>query len=227
VPHERTVLVAGSGVDCDEFTPAPEREGDAVVVLPARLTWDKGVGDFVDAARMVRAARPDTRFALVGPLDEEYRASVPRDRLEQWVADGLVEWWGERRDMPEVLAASHVVVLPSRFEGFPKVLVEAAACERAVVASDVSGCRAAVRDGETGLLVPAAAPERLAAAIAELVDDADRRRRLARVARQRAETELSTAVVADAHVVIYRTVLEAAGLRTPWWRRRSRPGPQR
>ncbi|MDY7103275.1 MAG: glycosyltransferase family 4 protein [Actinomycetota bacterium] len=210
VPRDRTALVAGSGVDCDLFSPADEPDGDRVVVLPCRLTWDKGVGDFVEAARAVRAERADVRFVLVGPIDEEYRASVPRQTIEAWCEEGIVEWWGERSDMPSVFASSHLVALPSRFEGMPKVLVEAAACERATIASDVSGCRAAIRDGVTGVLVPPADPAGLADAIRELLDDPERRRRFGVAGRRRAVAELSSGVVADWYVSLYGSLLADA-----------------
>ena len=122
--------------------------------MVSRLLWDKGVREFVDAAMLVRKARGDVVFTLVGTPDEENPASVSSEQVQSWAADGLVEWWGYREDVADVLACSHVAVLPSYGEGLPKTLLEAAACGRPIVATDVSGCREVVRHGGNGLLVP-------------------------------------------------------------------------
>jgi glycosyltransferase involved in cell wall biosynthesis len=171
-------------------------------MLPARLLWDKGVGEFVEAARRLRGGRHAARFVLVGDTDLN-RAAVPRDQLERWVAEGVVEWWGLRDDMPAVLAAASIVVLPSYREGAPKVLLEAAACGRAVVTTDVPGCRDLVRDDVDGRLVPARDAGALADAIGALLDDPARRARYGAAARARAEAEFGVERVIAAHLALY------------------------
>jgi glycosyltransferase involved in cell wall biosynthesis len=137
VRAERACLVAGgSGVDLVRFRPTPEPAGCPVVMLPARLLRDKGVGEFVEAARALRARGVVARFVLVGETDAN-RAAVPRAELTALAAEGVVEWWGRREDMPVALAEATLVVLPSYREGCPKVLLEAAACGRAMVTTDV------------------------------------------------------------------------------------------
>jgi glycosyltransferase involved in cell wall biosynthesis len=182
-PAGRTLLIRGVGVDPDIWTAKPE-PSEQVVMLAARLIAEKGVETFVDAARVLRHRFPDTRFVIVGQLDPEVPTGIGQKQLDAWVAEGLVEWWGHRSDMHATLAACQVFVLPSYHnEGVPKVLVEAAATGRAVVASDIAGCRSVVRDGVTGLLVPVRDPTHLAEAIASLLGNPWRRRRLAAAAR--------------------------------------------
>ena len=139
VHPERISLVRGAGVDVQRFRPRPEPEGPVRVTMVSRLLWDKGMREFVDAAMLVRKVRGDVVFTLVGTPDEENPASVSSEQVQSWAADGLVEWWGYREDVADVLACSHVAVLPSYGEGLPKTLLEAAACGRPIVATDVSG----------------------------------------------------------------------------------------
>lgn len=146
-------LIPGVGVDTRRFTPAPFPSGLPVVLLAARLLWDKGIGEFVEAARRLRHAGVPARFALAGRTDPGNPASIPEAQIKAWADEGLVEWWGWTEDMPATLAKASIVCLPSYREGLPTVLIEAAACGRPVIASDVPGCRLAVRDGVSGFLV--------------------------------------------------------------------------
>jgi glycosyltransferase involved in cell wall biosynthesis len=191
-------LIRGSGVDVSRFTPAPEPDGTALVVLPARLLRDKGVIEYVEAARRLRADGVEARFALVGEPDPKHPAAISRADLERWQAEKVVEYWGWREDMVEVFQHCHLVCLPSYREGMPKALLEAAACGRAIVSCDVPGCREAVRDGDNGLLVPPRDSASLAAALKRLLQDAALRQRMARRSRERAVEEFSVEkVVAD------------------------------
>jgi glycosyltransferase involved in cell wall biosynthesis len=204
-PREELVLIRGSGVDLERFSPRPEPEGEPMVVLPSRLIWEKGVGEFVEAARRLRKR---ARFALVGVPDPENPASVPPARLKDWEREGAVELWGRREDMPAVLAQSWVVCLPSYYgEGVPKSLIEAAACGRPIVSTDMPGCRDVVREGENGLLVPPRDAGALAAAVDRLLRDPDLRLRMGASGRRLAEREFSEAKVAAATLDVYRDVL--------------------
>lgn len=202
------VLVRGSGVDPCVFAPAPEVGGSVpVIVLPARVLWDKGVGEFVDAARLLRARGVSFRAALVGDVDPGNPTSVPEEQIREWVAEGVVEWWGHRADMPAVYARSSVVCLPSYREGVPKALLEAAASGRSIVASDVPGCREVVVAGETGLLVPPRNAAALADALETLLADPQLRARLAAAGRRRVESEFTVDLIVAQHVALYRDLL--------------------
>lgn len=184
---ERVHLIRGSGVDLELFHPEPEPPGSPVVMLPSRLLRDKGVVEFVNAARILREAGSEARFVLVGKPDPGNPAAVPQRQLERWIAEGVVEWWGHREQMAATLAQSHIVCLPSYREGLPKVLLEAAACGRPIVTTDAPGCREVVREGENGLLVAIEESEGLARALGRLIADPATRARYGRAGRALAE----------------------------------------
>ncbi len=205
----QTQVIQGVGVDLEKFSPAEEpQEGPPLVVLPARMLWDKGVGDLVEAAHLLREAGQELRLALVGASDPGNPANIPEETLRQWAESGLVEWWGFRADMPAVYRQASLVTLPSLGEGVPTALLEAAACGRAIVATDVPGCREVVADGQTGLLVPPRQPQALAAALASLLGDAPRRQRMGAAGRKRVEELFSDEIVNRATIEVYRSVME-------------------
>lgn len=152
VPVERTRVVPGSGVDLERFAPAPVPEGPPVFLLIARLLRDKGVVEFVDAARSLRAVLPGARFQLLGPIDEANRSAIPRARVEAWAREGVIDYLGTTDDVRPFIAAASAVVLPSYREGLPRSLLEAAAMARPLIATDAPGCRALVDDGVDGFL---------------------------------------------------------------------------
>jgi glycosyltransferase involved in cell wall biosynthesis len=201
----RASIIAGAGLDLAEFpaTPLPPRDG-ALVVLPARVLRDKGVYEFVAAAAIVRAQRPDVRFVLVGAHDTANPGAVDARDLDAWLATGAVEWWGHRRDMAAVYAQAYIVCLPSWREGLPRALLEAAACARPLVATDVPGCREICIADETGLVVPAQDAEALAAALLRMLDDAALAARCALAARAKVEREFTLARIADQTLALYR-----------------------
>ena len=200
-------LIAGSGVDCDRFAPSrsgAEREasppGGLRVLLPSRLLWDKGVGEFVDAARRLRTEGRSVACLLAGAPDPGNPAAVPEATVRAWVEEGVVDWLGHVEDMAALFRSVDVVALPSYREGLPKGLIEASASGCALVTTDVPGCREVVRAGVDGLLVPARDPAALADAIARLQDDPGLRCRLADAGRARALEAF------DERVVIARTL---------------------
>ncbi|MDZ7809389.1 MAG: glycosyltransferase family 4 protein [Arhodomonas sp.] len=205
------VLIPGSGVDLDRFRPVPLPDGEPLVVLPARMLWDKGVGEFVAAAVRLRDRGVAARFALVGAHNETNPAAVPLETLQQWRREGAVEWWGQQEDMPAVLGAASVVVLPSFYgEGVPKALLEALAAGRAVVTTDHPGCRDVVDDGVNGRLVPVRDAEGLADAIAGLLADRDRLEALGLAGRRMAEERFGVERVVAAHMAVYEALGEKA-----------------
>ncbi len=204
IGRERTRLIRGSGVDIGSFMPTPEPGGTPVVMLPSRMLRDKGVMEFVEAARLLRARGVAARFILVGDSDSENSAAIPDAQLEAWHEDGVIEWWGRCEDMPEVLARAHIVCLPSYREGLPKVLLEAAACGRALVATDVPGCREIVIDGDNGLLAPPRDVAALASAIRRLLDAPELRAKMGKRGRALVETDFSVDQVVRQTLAVYR-----------------------
>jgi glycosyltransferase involved in cell wall biosynthesis len=204
---DRTVLIQGSGVDLDLFKPVPEPLGEPVIILPSRLIWEKGIQEFVDAARQLKGQGVAARFALVGNTHASNPRAVPEETLRGWAEEGVVEWWGRREDMPRVMAACHIVCQPSKYgEGVPKVLLEAAAAGRAVVATDTPGCREVIDDGVEGLLVPAGDSAALAAALRRLIEGPDLRDAMAAAGRSRAIRDLGVDQVVARTVAIYETL---------------------
>jgi glycosyltransferase involved in cell wall biosynthesis len=162
------------------------------------------VGEFVEAARQLRAAGVGARFVLAGGEDSANPAAIPHATLAGWVRDGHVEWWGHRTDMAATLAEATIVCLPSYREGLPKALLEGAAVGRPLVATDVPGCREVVTDGENGLLVPARAAKPLADALRRLIDDPALAQRMGRRAREIAERDFAASAVVSRTLELYR-----------------------
>ncbi len=209
VDPERCVLIAGSGVDLEAFQPAPEPPGVPVVAFIGRLLSDKGVHDFVAAARILRSAGTPARLVLVGGPDAGNPASVTAGRVDEWEAEGAVEAWGWSDDMAATLASCHIACLPSYREGVPRALLEAAASGRPSIATDVPGCRDAVVDGVTGLLVPVRDPARLAEGIVKLAGDAALRSRMGNAARRLAEERFGADGVHARILDVYARALAA------------------
>ncbi|HMJ92956.1 MAG TPA: glycosyltransferase family 4 protein [Allosphingosinicella sp.] len=154
VRRDQARLLPGSGIDLERFQPADQTGGEEgfAFLLIARLLWDKGVGEYVEAARLVRAEAPEVRFRLVGFLDVANRTAVPRSEVEAWVAEGLIDYLGESDDVRPHVGAAGCIVLPSYREGLPRTLLEGAAMAKPLIATDVPGCRQVVNNGVNGLL---------------------------------------------------------------------------
>ena len=201
------VLIRGTGVNLDVFRPTPEPVDPKIVVLIARMLRDKGVFEFVESARIIKPTHPTTLFWLIGDADPGNPASLTTQQLQAWNDEGIVEWLGYRTDVADLLTKIHVVCLPSYREGFGKVFVEAGAALRAVVATDVPGCREAVEHQINGLLVEPKNSEALAAALVEVLDNDLLRLRLAKEGRRRAEFEFSSETVNAQTLAVYQQVL--------------------
>ena len=201
------VLIRGTGVNLEVFRPTAEPDGSKIVVLIARMLKDKGVFEFVESARIIKRTHPTTLFWLVGDADPGNPASLTTQQLQAWNDEGIVEWLGYRTDVADLLTKIHVVCLPSYREGFGKVFVEAGAALRAVVATDVPGCREAVEHQVNGLLVEPKNSVALATALIEVLDNDELRLRLAKEGRRRAEFEFSSATVNAQTLDVYQQVL--------------------
>lgn len=162
-------VLPGSGVDLDFFIPAPLPDGPPTFLLIGRLLRDKGVSEFVEAARALRSEYPDARFQLLGAVDEGNRTAISQAEVDAWVAEGMVEQLGTTDDVRPFIAAVTAVVLPSYREGLPRSLLEAAAMARPLIASDVPGCRDVVEDGVNGYLCEVRNHGSLAAAMRRLL----------------------------------------------------------
>lgn len=210
------VLIPGSGVDLARFVPTPDKPEPVSVVLASRMLWDKGVGDFVAAARLLKGQGSPARFVLVGRPDPGNPGSVDEAQLREWQGEGCIEWWGYRADMPEVLAQCHIGCLPSYYrEGLPKFLIEAAAAGLPLVTTDATGCREAVDEGQNGFLVPPRDPVALAATLERLIGDADLRREFGAHSRAIAETRFDSHRIHAAVLAVYRELLTQGGARLP------------
>ncbi|CAB3776433.1 N, N'-diacetylbacillosaminyl-diphospho-undecaprenol alpha-1,3-N-acetylgalactosaminyltransferase [Paraburkholderia caffeinitolerans] len=168
---ERARLLHGEGVDLIEFafTPLPERR-EFVFVLIGRLLWDKGIGEYVEAARRLRMHAPEARFQLLGPAGVDNPSAISREEVATWESEGVIEYLGETADVRPYIANADCVVLPSYREGVPRTLMEASAMGRPIVATDVPGCREVVEHGVNGLLCEARNPDALATSLARMLD---------------------------------------------------------
>lgn len=203
--NERITLIRGSGVDTHEFKAQPEPGGEPVAILASRLLWDKGVAEFVDAARLLKKEGIVARFALVGEGDIENPGSISNGQLQAWHDEGVIELWGRKADMPDVFAQSHIVCLPSFYgEGVPKVLIEAAACERPVVTTDSPGCREIVRDGVNGILVPVRDSSAVVQALKKLIESPELRTKMGKSGRELVVREFSLDKVNRETLAIYK-----------------------
>jgi len=211
VPPSSVTILRGSGVDTKAFAPTPEPdclEGPPRVILPARMLREKGVGEFVAAAEQLQREGIAARCTLVGEADPANPSAIDATELKHWAESGAVEWWGHRSDMPNVYAQAHVVCLPSYREGLSKTLLEAMACARPIVTTDVPGCRDAVRDGVNGLLVPVRNSSALAEALKRLIQDASLRQKMGARGRDICEREFGVEGVIARTLGIYAELLK-------------------
>ncbi len=207
VKHEQTVIIRGSGVDLDIYVPGKDSKDIPQVILVARMLWDKGVGEFVQAAKLLLTKSISARFILIGDSDCENPAAISVQQLELWQEEKNIEWWGRRDDVPEILQYSTIACLPSYREGMPKFLLEAASAGLPIVTTDVPGCREVVINGENGLLVPPRNTEALANAIEKLLNDKTLRREMGAKGRALVEREFGIEKIAEETISLYQRIL--------------------
>ena len=194
-PDHRVVQVPGSGVDTAHFVPHPIPAGPPVFLLIARLMRDKGLLEFVEAARLVRARFPEARFRILGPMDSN-PTGIGTDEIAAWTTAGDIDYLGETRDVAPHLAAASVFVLPSYYrEGLPRTILEAMASGRPVITTDMPGCRDAVTDQSNGFIVPPRDAPALAAAMTRFLEEPDLIGTMGARARQIAEKRFDVAKV--------------------------------
>lgn len=203
-------LIPGSGVDLGNFVGAVIEEKHQIVLFPARILVDKGVIEFVEAARLLKGCMHGWRFVLAGAADYQNPSSVPRQQIEDWQAEGVVDWLGHVEDMTPLFRAASIVCLPSYREGMPKSLLEAAAAGCAVITADTTGCREAILPGETGDLVPVHDSKALADALLSLINDRKRRERYGYAGRRLATSRFDVNAVANHTLEIYEELIKNA-----------------
>lgn len=207
IPYKKTALIKGSGIDLEKFNVKTEKIDTPVVSMVTRLLKDKGVLEFINAARILHSQNILVRMCLVGNLDKGNKTSISQSELDEWVNQGLIEWWGFREDIENVYAESNIACLPSYREGLPKSLIEAAACGRPIITTDVPGCRDVIKPGISGILVPIKDEVALAGAIQELVENPIKRRSMGAAGRKLAENEFGIQDIINAHLEIYNELL--------------------
>lgn len=204
--EEQTVLIRGSGVDLSHYVYSKEpKVSPFVVVLASRLLKDKGVVEYAGAAKLLKNANLNIRFLLAGYLDPGNPSSINEAQLKEWTHAQDIEYIGYQ-DTAALFPQVHLVVLPSYREGLPRVLVEAAACGRAVITTDVPGCRAAIIPGKTGLLVKVRDPASLAEAIHALLVNKSLRNTMGMEGRKLAETEFDIKKIVEGHLQVYHQI---------------------
>jgi glycosyltransferase involved in cell wall biosynthesis len=194
---ERARLLHGEGVDLEQFafTPPPARDTFSFVLI-GRLLWDKGVGEYVEAARALRARYPYVRFQLLGPVGVDNPSAISREEVAAWEREGVIEYLGETVDVRPFIAAADCVVLPSYREGVPRTLMEASAMGRPIVATNVPGCREVVENGVNGLLCEARDAASLTAQLAAMLDlPQAERQKMAERGRKKIEKEFDERAV--------------------------------
>lgn len=203
LPLNKVTLIRGSGVDLECYKNTSFPKTKPIVMLAARMLSDKGVREFVAAAQQLSKKNLLARFVLVGDIDSKNPNSLSRQEIDNWARQGIVEFWGHQNNMENVIPTAHIVVLPSYREGLPKVLLEAAACGRPVITTDVPGCRDAINPGVSGVLVPAKDVNALAKAIQYLLLNPALCRTMGREGRVLAEQVFDEKKIVGKHLEIY------------------------
>jgi glycosyltransferase involved in cell wall biosynthesis len=216
VREESAILIRGAGVDVERFKPPRvdtmaaciKRDSPPIVMLLSRMLWDKGIGEFVEAARLLRQQHGDgyAQFVLVGDPDDDNRGAISREQLLRWHDEAVVQWWGFKPDVENALSQATLSCLPSYREGLPKSLLESLAMGLPCIATDVPGCREAVIDGVNGLLVPVRDAAALAQAIERLLSDPGLCQQFGQASRQMALSEFSSDLVNQQTLALYAQV---------------------
>jgi glycosyltransferase involved in cell wall biosynthesis len=209
ISQKRLVLIPGSGVDIERLQPTPEPRGVPTMAFVGRLLEDKGIRTLIQAHLLLRLNGSNVELLIAGTPDPANPASITDAEVKSWATEPGIRWLGYVDDIGALWERAHVAVLPSRREGLPKSLLEAAACGRPMVATDVPGCREIVRHDETGLLVPVDDPAALAAAIQRLISSLELRVRYGAAARRLVVEKFAAEVIGNLTVDLYRRLFSA------------------
>jgi glycosyltransferase involved in cell wall biosynthesis len=207
IKAKQSLIVRGSGVDLKTYNYLPETSDEKVIMFLARLLKDKGLIEFCDAATELKTSGFIGKFVLVGDIDLENPNSITQGELNRYVSSGAVEHWGFSSNVSETISKCHIMVLPSYREGLPKSLIEAAACGRAVITTDVPGCRDAITPNVTGVLIPIKSSAAIVTAVLDLCDKEDKRKGMGKCGRKLAESHFDISDVITTHLNLYKGIL--------------------
>ena len=203
-PRDRAQLLPGSGVDLERFKPRPAvawPDGSFRFLMVGRLLWDKGVAEYVEAARIVRRSHPEARFQMLGRVGADNRTAVPSSVVERWRAEGVIDYLGESDDVRTAMQQADCIVLPSYREGLPRALLEGSAMSKPLIATDVPGCRDVVEDGKTGYLCAERSADSLADAMLKMIGTSPNERlRMGELGRHKIEQEYCETRVVDKYL---------------------------
>lgn len=201
-------LIAGAGVDLKKYNVQPLLNDIPLITLISRMLWDKGIREFVEAAKALKAQGINARFVIIGNPDPENPLSSPQNQLTAWDNEGFVEWWGYRSDIPNILAQSYLICLPTYYgEGVPKVLLESMASGRAIITTDIPGCRELVEEGGGGILIKPKNIKSLSRSIEMLLNDRSMCKSLGKAGREFVELKHSTKYISNLTFNIYKELL--------------------
>ncbi len=206
VNKKQSTLIRGSGVDPEQYRCIKEPKGTVTILFGARMLWDKGVGELIRAARILKKEGLIFRVILAGVPDPSNPNSVDTQTLRKWHDQGIAEWFGFQTDMAKLFSQVHIVTLPSYREGVSKFLIEAASCGRPIVTTDTSGCREIVVDNKNGFLVPVKDAEALAGALSKLICDPGLRKKMGSCGRIMVLQSFSDKIVVEKTLAFYRQV---------------------
>ena len=207
--RNQSKLIPGSGVNINKFKFTSIPESTPMILMPSRMLWDKGVGVFVNSAKIVKSQKTSVKFVLAGPYDPDNPSSISMLQLNKWNDSGVIEWWGDRDDMPDVYKKSHIVVFPTNYgEGVPKVLLEASSSGRPIITTNTPGCNDIIIDKVNGLLVSPNDPELLASSIINLLNDRSMMTEMGRIGREMAKDCFDVKHVVKEHLLIYATLTD-------------------
>jgi glycosyltransferase involved in cell wall biosynthesis len=201
------VIIPGSGVDTERFSISQLPKSPPVIMMASRLLKDKGVYEYISAARIIGHKNKNIKFVLVGTPDPENPSSISIEEVNGWIDKGYIEYWGQQEDMPNVISKSTIVVLPSYREGLPKVLLEASSSGRPVITTNVAGCRDAIIDMRTGFLVEKYNAQDLADKIVTLSSNLDRCIQMGQSGRKLVEEKFSEKLIVSHHMKVYEKLL--------------------
>ena len=204
VDYGKIHLIRGAGIDLDLFHPTQEPPSPPLnALMVSRLLWSKGIGELVEAARVLKVQGVPLQIQVAGDIDPQNPASVSYATLVAWKEENVITWLGAVEDTPTLYANSHIAVLPSYREGLPKSLLEAAACGKPIVTTDVPGCREVVTQHKNGLLVPAKNAAALAKALKKLAESSELRVEMGQLSRQKAEQEFDEKKIIAETIRVY------------------------
>ena len=208
IEQNRVHLIRGSGVDLKCYKSLNEKKGKINVTLASRLQTDKGIVEFVNAASILRSSGVNANFILAGMIDDHNPSSIKIEKIKKWENKGLIIWVGHKKSMVDVFSNAHIVCLPSYREGLPKVLLEAAASARPIVATDVPGCREIVIHDYNGYLVPAKNFHMLAYYLKKLINNKNLRLKMGANGRRLVEENFDIKIISEKTISLYDRLIK-------------------